>query len=255
MFSLVYRIDARVLVAALAVAMFAAAALGLRIAKRYPMRGEIDTTLEASIFALLGLLLAFTFNMAGARYDNQRKLIAEEANTIGTATLRADMYPDEDRIGFRKDFRDYLESRIADQEAGADIPRILAARERSAAASKLLWARASRIAQDPKFLVQSNQMIPALNQMFDAASRRFAAERARVPDDIVYLIFASCIGAAFLYAYVSECLQKFEWSLAVGFVVVAAAVVYVTLELDRPRRGAVDVRASEQSLVELRALF
>jgi hypothetical protein len=44
---------------------------------------------EAAILALLGLLLAFTFSGAGARFDARRHLIVEETNAIGTELISA----------------------------------------------------------------------------------------------------------------------------------------------------------------------
>ena len=46
---------------------------------------------EGAVFALLGLLLAFTFAGAASRFDDRRKLIVEESNAIGTAYLRLDL--------------------------------------------------------------------------------------------------------------------------------------------------------------------
>jgi hypothetical protein len=43
---------------------------------------------EGAIFALFGLLVAFTFSGAMERFDAHRSLIAEEANTIGTVAPR-----------------------------------------------------------------------------------------------------------------------------------------------------------------------
>ena len=45
---------------------------------------------EGAVFALLGLLIAFTFSGAASRFDDRRHLVAEEANAIGTAWLRID---------------------------------------------------------------------------------------------------------------------------------------------------------------------
>ena len=254
-FSLVFRTQAWIVVAVLALAMLVTGGLGLWVGKRVPGVREFDSTMEASAFALLGLVLAFTFSMAGTRYDQQRKLIVEEANAIGTAALRADLYREPERDGFRADFREYLEARIADYESHSDLARIGAARARSAAAQKLLWDRASRLAADSTNYVASLEMVPALNAMFDAAGRRYGAERARVPDSILYLLFAMCIVSTFLYTYLSGRSRRFERSAAVTFVILAVGVVYATLELDRPRRGPINVDASEQSLVELRTLF
>src|SRR5262245_16132661 len=49
--------------------------------------------IEGAVFALLGLLIAFTFSGAAARFDTRRQLVVEEANAIGTAYLRLDLLP------------------------------------------------------------------------------------------------------------------------------------------------------------------
>ncbi|MGZ5055454.1 MAG: hypothetical protein ACXWAT_11010 [Methylobacter sp.] len=43
--------------------------------------------LDGAVFALLGLLLAFTFNGATSRFDHRKDLVMQEANAIGTAYL------------------------------------------------------------------------------------------------------------------------------------------------------------------------
>src|SRR5216684_3566155 len=50
-----------------------------------------STAIESAIFALFGLLLAFTFSGAVERYDRHRELLVEETNAIGTAYLRLDL--------------------------------------------------------------------------------------------------------------------------------------------------------------------
>jgi hypothetical protein len=48
-------------------------------------------TVEGSVFALMGLLLAFSFSGALQRFDERRNLILQEANTISTAYDRLDV--------------------------------------------------------------------------------------------------------------------------------------------------------------------
>jgi len=43
---------------------------------------EVSSTIIAAVFALLGLLIAFTFSGAYARFDARRQLIVQEANAI-----------------------------------------------------------------------------------------------------------------------------------------------------------------------------
>src|SRR6187402_3246555 len=81
----------------------------------------------SALVALLFFLLAFTFGMSGDRYDSRRKIVVEEANDIGTAILRSDLYPDSTRTLFRKDFKEYVEARISYFEVGVDLKGILKA--------------------------------------------------------------------------------------------------------------------------------
>jgi prepilin signal peptidase PulO-like enzyme (type II secretory pathway) len=50
-------------------------------------RGGLGTV-EGAVFALFGLMVAFTFSGAATRVNEKRMLIAEEVNCIETAYLR-----------------------------------------------------------------------------------------------------------------------------------------------------------------------
>ena len=54
-------------------------------------------TLVGALLALLGFLMAFTFGMAGSRFDARKQLLLDEANSIGTAHLRAGLLPEPHR--------------------------------------------------------------------------------------------------------------------------------------------------------------
>ncbi len=49
--------------------------------------------IDGFVFALVGLLIAFTFSGAASRFEKRRDLIVTEANAIGTAWLRLDLLP------------------------------------------------------------------------------------------------------------------------------------------------------------------
>src|SRR5512147_2359963 len=68
---------------------------------------------EGAVFALLGLLIAFTFSGAASRFDARRDLIVTEANAIGTAWLRLDLLSPGAQSELRDLFRKYLDLRLA----------------------------------------------------------------------------------------------------------------------------------------------
>jgi hypothetical protein len=87
------------IVVGLFLAMVACLEAGYRAGRR---RMRVDAAaaheglgaIEAATFALLGLLLGFAFSGALGRFDARRGMIVQEANAIGTASLRLDFAPE-----------------------------------------------------------------------------------------------------------------------------------------------------------------
>ena len=258
--SFIYETDAGVLGGILLALMMVFIYLGRRVGlKRVKANSENEvgatgTTISA-MFGLLAFLLAFTFSMSASRYDTRRKNIVDEANAIGTAILRADLYPDEERTALRNDFRQYLEARIHYFEAGRDIVEVERAKGEADSYGTQLWVRATKLSQQSDRYVASMQMIPALNAMFDITTTRLMAELARVPDSIVVMLFVLSLACAFYLGYSSVGKGRLDWFVAVGFCVLTSVVIYITLDLDRPRRGLIQLTTTHQAMLELRKLF
>src|SRR5262245_56852491 len=67
---------------------------------------------QGAIVGLLGLLLAFSFAGAGARFLERQDLIVQEANAIGTAYLRAGLLDDPHRSELRATLKQYAQLRV-----------------------------------------------------------------------------------------------------------------------------------------------
>lgn len=72
--------------------------------------------IEAAVFALLGLLLGFSFSGGISRMGTKRQLIVQEANAIGTAYLRLDQLPASEQPEMRRLFMQYLGARLSVHE-------------------------------------------------------------------------------------------------------------------------------------------
>jgi len=82
---------------------------GLRLGVRRNTRASEDArsnlgTIEGAVFALFGLLMAFTFSGAALRFNEKRMLIADEANSIETAYLRLHLASQEEQPGLQEVF-------------------------------------------------------------------------------------------------------------------------------------------------------
>lgn len=214
-----------------------------------------NAAMVTSLYALLGLLLAFTFGMSGDRFRQRRVIIVEEANAIGTATLRLQLYADSVQPGFRKHFGEYLEARISYFDAGTDTSRIRVALQQSQKAADSLWSIASAHARHPSNLVASNQMVPALNQMFDIANSRFWSEYNRTPGSILSMLLILCLSSGFVAGHTSVGEGKFDWFMAIGFCALISCVIYFIIDLDRPRAGIITLQDSARAISDLRYLL
>src|ERR1044072_5342352 len=129
----------------LIVALIGLMQIGWRIGKKFKdgstKQGNVGA-IQGAIFALLGLLVAFTFSNGISRFDDRRKLIVEEANSIGTAFFRIDLLPPEAQPEMRKLFGSYLDSRLA---AYRHIPDLQAAKTELELGNQLqhqIWSHA-----------------------------------------------------------------------------------------------------------------
>lgn len=232
--------------------------LGIRLTKKgVKSKTENDNSgfITAGIYTLVALILAFTFSMAGGRFDSRKQIIVQESNDIGTAILRSDMYPDSVRNLFREDFKNYLEARISYYEARSDIQKVNEALASADLYSGRLWNRASKLSLDKDNLVVSNQMIPALNNMFDIANTRLHGELYKIPDSIIILLFGLLLIASFISGYVTSSKGRIDWYLALCFCLVTSFTMYFLLDLDRPRKGLINLDDSNSAIVNLRQMF
>ena len=217
-------------------------------------KGGVNSLLGA-MFALFGFILAFTFSMSGNRYENVRNIIVEEANDIGTAILRSDLYSDSVRDAFRTDFKKYLEARIDYYNYVTDAVRLNEAKDDAAKTAASLWTRTMQQSKLPNMLIPSNNMIPALNAMFDIAATREVVLAARVPDVIVYMLFILALASGFITGFTSNSIRHKDWIVIIGFALLSSMIIFITLDLGRPMRGIIKADMGQQAILDLRKMF
>ena len=209
-------------------------------------------TIEAAVFALLGLLIAFTFSGAVSRFDNRRHLIVEEANAIGTAYLRLDLLPAAAQPALRQEFRRYVEHRL---EVFRRLPDLTMSNAEVAAAAilqKKIWRQAVAASQAEGAAPSTPMLLlPALNQMIDITTTRAMALQLHPPLAIFGMLFLVALASALLAGYSMAGGEDRKWLHVVGFSLVIGITVYVILDIEFPRFGLIRVDAFDQALVDL----
>jgi hypothetical protein len=230
--------------------------LGRRLGLRRQRREEEGAraglgAVEGAVFALMGLLIAFTFSGAASRFDTRRQLIVEEANAIGTAWLRLDLLPDEAQPGLRDLFRRYLDARLAVYQQLPDLEAARAELGKAGALQGEIWTRAVAATQQaPTPLVA--QLVPALNQMFDIATTRTMAAQIHPPTVIFIMLAVLALTCALLAGHAMAGGTSRSWFHVIGFSLIMATTVYVILDLEFPRFGFIRIDATDRVLEELR---
>ncbi len=243
-----------------AVGLFGGMLLMLELGRRVGARQRARITeggaagigaVEAAIFALLGLLIAFTFQGAAARFDARRALIVQEANNIGTAWLRIDLLPVSAQPGMRELFRKYLDARLATYRKIPDLAAVQAELDRTAQLQGEIWNAALAGQKDGgQFVVVG--VLPSLNQMFDIVTTRTMAAKTHPPAILfVMLAIMACV-AAFLAGHGMSGSKVRSWVHSLGFAGVLAVTVFVILDMEFPRLGFIRVDSFDQVLVDLR---
>src|SRR3954471_4354179 len=96
-------------------AMLACLEMGRRIGVRrldVPGARAGVGVVDGTVYALLALLLGFTFNGAAARFDNRRVLVGAAANSASTVWQRIDLLPPDKQAVIRTGVRTYVDELV-----------------------------------------------------------------------------------------------------------------------------------------------
>jgi len=228
--------------------------IGYRLGwKRHHRTDETEKShsnaLQGATLGLLALLLGFTFAMAVSRYDTRRTVIVDQANAIGTAELRSRLLGSPYTEKAAPLFRAYVEAWLEFRYAGTDVAAVKAAENRAFDIENQLWNIVREaITADPRSQPASLFTV-AMNDVIDMHEKRWRSVEDRVPDAVILLLFAVSALALGQVAY-SSGLSGRRWQASnVTFALMIALVLVVILDIDRPRRGLIQV--SQESMIRL----
>jgi prepilin signal peptidase PulO-like enzyme (type II secretory pathway) len=244
-----------VTVGALLVAMVALVELGRRLGQRRLARHSESTpgasAVDGAVFALLGLLIGFTFSGALSRFDERRHLATAEANNIGTAWLRIDTLPAEGQPALRDLFRRYLDARLETYRSLPDLQASRAALNRSIALQGAIWNLAVSLSFKSGTPAAAMLLLPSLNELIDITTTRTMATEMHPPYIVFVMLVALALASSLLAGYGMAGGRR-NWAHVIAFAVVIASTIYVILDLEYPRLGFIRVDAVDHVLQELR---
>jgi hypothetical protein len=212
---------------------------------------EVSGAIIGAVFALLGLLIAFTFSGAYSRFDARRQLIVQEANAIGTAYLRLDLLTASSQGPLRERFRSYTISRAALYEKLTDVSATRDELVRASLLEKEIWNSAVAATADSQYQSARLLLLPALNEMIDIVTTRTVAIKTHPPALIWIMLFAIALACAGLTGYRAGISKRPGYFYHILLAAITASVLYVTLDIEYPRYGLVRLDTVNHVLVEL----
>jgi hypothetical protein len=241
-----------------AVAFILAAAttieLGYRLGVRW--RTRIDASgrdhisgIQVSLLGMLALLLSFTYAMAQSRFEVRRALVQQESGAIATAYSMTQLLPEAEAATFSGLFADYVEARLEFFEAGIDGRRIEAAIESATRIQSDIWGEVRRILDQSPESERSALLASSVAGMTDFIDSRRAALQNHVPETILVLLLLVTLVSLGFITFRNGLVGERQHLATAFFALTVAAVLTVTIDLDRPRRGAIQV--SQDSIYRL----
>jgi ABC-type glycerol-3-phosphate transport system permease component len=227
--------------------------IGRHSSEKYPESAhEGIGVIEAAVFALLGLLLGFSFAGGTSRLDTKRQLIVHEANAIGTAYLRLDELPVTEQPELRRLFREYLDARLSVYEK---LPDLKAAEQEVARAARLqqeIWSRAVSASRGDPTQNAARLLLPALNEMIDISTTRTIAMHTYLPSLIFTLLTGVALVSGLLAGYAMAKRKSRSWLHLVLYALVVSVTIYAVLDLEYSRFGLIRIDAADKALHQLR---
>lgn len=204
------------------------------------------------MFALLGLLLAFTFANGISHLDQRRELIIHEANAIGTAYLRLDLLPASQQPEMRRRFGEYVDTRLRVYEK---LPDLDAADREVAHAAQLqqeIWSDAIAARPVNPTGDVARLLLPALSEMIDVTTSRTVALHIHLPPLIFALSISVALLSGLLAGYGMTKRHARSWLHLFLYALVIALTIYTVVDLDYPRFGLIHLNSVDNALNQLR---
>lgn len=157
-----------------------------------------ETSLSA-VLALLGLLLAFSFNNALTLAQTRKLSLIDESAALGTAFLRADYLAEPGRTELKQAIYDYTQTRVVTDFNEFNSNRgVLEFLDRSLQAQAKLWPVTLEATADPVPAPIKTFVAGAVNEAIDAHLYRMQSFSVPVSELTHVMVLAAALTSLFL---------------------------------------------------------
>ncbi|MCC7138033.1 MAG: DUF4239 domain-containing protein [Planctomycetes bacterium] len=239
---------------ALLLGVLACREIGRRLGRRIPaddaVPDEGTAAIQAAVFGLYGLLVAFTFSDATSRFDDRRELVAREAAVVESVGRLVDVLPLQAQPAVRAGLRRYVTARLSAHRAVEDWSTLEGHEAEARDLSRELWRQSVAALRSSPGADGAQPLLQALNEMAAVSASRSAALRRHQPLVVFVLLVAFAFASALTSGYAGAHRGSRRWFHGVLFATVSALSFFVILDLEDPRRGLIRVDDADRALTQ-----
>jgi hypothetical protein len=236
---------------------------GRRLGLHYLRRNEVDSmiglpTVEAAVFALIGLLFAFSISGALQRFDERRQLVIQEANAIITTYDRLGLFERDVAQDLQTKLKDYVSARIELYRMphdfsfweGAEVwPR--EQQDKILELKTRIWDALVAACPQDNFRPACTLSVTALSNALEAARLRIGAAERHPPQILYMVLFGLGLGASLLAGFGMAPAKERSWIHMVVFAAALAVTLYVITDIEVPRLGLIRIEGFDHFLVDV----
>lgn len=205
------------------------------------------TVALSSTFALLGLILAFTYAASVNRFDDRKQAVVDEANALSTAFLRADLIDKPEARELKEKILAYARTRTVKSDGIISNEERKVILNNTLNAQKAIWPVLKSVIRDDKPGPIEASLVTAINDVLDIHTIRVKAIFDKIPVLVIWImifISAATLAVAGFNAGISGKISRW-WTATLSLVM--TFVISTIQDFDRPGDGFIQV--SNQSIV------
>ena len=227
---------------------YAGSALSRLISRIRGEGGELTDSqagyVVSSVFALLALLVAFTFGLAMDRFQTRRELVVREANAIELVYLKAQLLEEPHRSRFAGLLERYADNRLSLarlRREDSDAHRLLANDE---ALLRDIWTATVPAFHSIKTLDYSTSFVESVADLVRIDAERKAVRRSQIPITIVAVLIAFTLIAAAVLGGVMKTRKGRQFGIAL--LALNIFTLMLITDINRPVEGT--IRESQEPI-------
>lgn len=204
------------------------------------------TVALSTMYALLGLILAFTYASGVNRFEDRKHAIIEEANTLQTAFLRAEFIAEPGGKAIQEAILAYAKTRPTNKNHILSDEEKIEMLNNTLKAQAKLWPTLEEALKQDKLNPIEVSMVTAMNDVLDMHTIRLAAIVDKLPTAVIWMLIFISAATITVTGYNAGLSGKISRWRTATLALVMVGVMTMIHDYDRPTDGF--IRVSHDSL-------